>query len=685
MAGSVAQTGDFLGGSGSIFDYDPVAPTQTAAQLAAVRAGTAARDERTRLASIPYGTDANGFNPVAGQQAGPGTAQQWQVTQQAPHGPSRANIFGEYQNENLFPGQGTATTATAIGPDGKPLGPTSANSDGPIATGLNGTNGGGNAAGAFYNLPSDLTSPGRFDYSGASAYAPAINGVAGAGGFAGGVNGQVQTARNTGAGFLDQGAAGLADATAMRNSLLGQAKDFSATAGQVAGNGFDVGARGAPVANVNPSQLGAVSNVGGRLGATPQSAMPRNVAGALGAAPRVGNVANVQGVGAAPGAVMGQAGTMGQSNADQAGMLSRVNQFLDQGNGPSMAEAQLQQAQAGNMANIIGAARSGRGGAGSQAQALRGAMSEGSAVMSDTAGQLATLRAQEEDMLKNRQLNAIGVGGQMATAQRGQDLGYRGQDIGQLQGDQATALGARGQDITTGMANQNTQLSLEQLRGQLGLGARGQNLSALQGDQATQAQVGLGNAQIGLGARGQNLSALQGDQSSQLGMRGQNLSALQGNQGTALGARSQDIAARGQDLNALQTDADRALAAQQLQLQGLTGLSGLALQSQGQGLQYSGQMGALGLAGEGMAQDAMNNARNNDTSLHGIDTAAETQLQMQQRAIDAQPGFWEQMAGNVLGAGLNYGTAGLMGSIFDRGGAPAAPADNTLPYRTAPY
>lgn len=420
---------------------------------------------------------------------------------------------------------------------------------------------------------------------------------------------------------------------------------------------FQVGSRGAGPSMVDPGSLSGVQNIANQLGAGPSV--------------NRGNVGMVQ-TGDAPGAVAGQLGSMGQSSADQQGMLGRVNSFLDAPDGPSVAQAQLQQSQAGNMADLMGAARSGRGGAGSQAQALRGAISAGSAVMSDTAGQAATLRAQEADMLKNRQLNAIGLGGQMATAARGQDISYRGQDLSALQGDQSTALGARGQDLQGSIANQGAQLGLEQLSGQLALGARGQDLSALQSDQG-----------------------------AQLGTRGQDLSALQGNQGTQLASRGQDVMARGQDLSALQGDQNAQLAAQQLALNGQMGLTGLGLQAQGQGLQYSQSANALGLGSEGMAQDAANQANNRAVQLSLGNQSNDTALQMQQNQLNARPSYGQQLAGNIIGTGLQVGGAALggliggpagavggagagkaVGSIFQP--APAPPATPAPSYQYAP-
>jgi hypothetical protein len=442
---------------------------------------------------------------------------------------------------------------------------------------------------------------------------------------------------------------------------------------------FQIGAGGAPVAGqigARPSVGPAPSNVAGQLGGgyTPQNV--GSISGQLGGVYSPGNVSGVAGqlgaapgsfsMGAAPGAVAGQLGTgpgsfqmgagpggindqrsgFGQTNAAQGEMLSRLSQFLDAPEGPSIAEAQLQQSQADNMASLIGAAHSGRGGAGATAEAMRGALSEGGAVMADTAGQMATLRAQEEDMRKNRQLSGIGLGGQMSEAQRAGDLTFGAQELAALQGDQATALGTRGQDLSANIANQQNALNvrgqnLSALQGdqstalgargqdlsgnianqQAALTGRGQNLAALQGDQSTSLGMEQLRGQLSLGARGQDLSALTADQSTALGLeglrtnasltgRGQDLAALQGDQSTQLGyqglaaqtalaGRGQDLSAlqgdqsaslagRGQDLTALMSDADRQMAANQLNLQRELGLTGAGLNAMGLEQQAAG-------------------------------------------------------------------------------------------------
>lgn len=489
--------------------------------------------------------------------------------------------------------------------------------------------------------------------------------------------------------------------------------------GSLGGYGSVMGGLGAAPGDVSLGQLGGVQNVAGSLGGGYQVGSVGGIAGQLGGAPQVGTVGNIQ-TGAAPGAVAGNLGTMGMSSADQQGFMNRLNGFLDAPEGASVAEAQLQQAQANNVGQMLGLARSGRGGAGAQAQALAGAMSEGSAIASDTAGQLATLRAQEEDMRKNRALSAIGLGGDMATAARGQDLGYRGQDLAALQGDQSTALGSRGQDIQAAMANQSTQSQLEQLRAQTALGARGQDLSALQGDQSTALGLEGLRANTSVATRGQDLSALQGDQSTQLGARGQNLSALQGNQATALGARGQnlqgltadqsaDVAARGQNLSALQGnqasqlgmrgqnvtqegnvlnantamrgqdlsavtgDADRNLAAQQLALQGKLGFGGLQNQATGQGLDYLSQANQQALGAEGLAQQRAIADKQSWLDLHlgnqSSDTSRANTNTMANAQLNSGPSFLESLlpvggtiAGAVLGGPIGASIGAGIGS-----------------------
>jgi hypothetical protein len=495
---------------------------------------------------------------------------------------------------------------------------------------------------------------------------------------------QTGAARSLGAGIQGQAQGIQGQQSQLAQNLGAVAGGYRATAQN---NQFGAGTRATAgnlgsVSSVNPAALGGYGSVAGGLGGAPGAVSTGSLggvgmaAGRLGGAPQVGTVGNI-GMGAGPGNVAGQLGSQGVSAADQQSMLARVNGFLDAPEGPSVAQSQLQQAQAQNMSQMLGAARSGRGGAGAQAQALAGAMSEGGAIASDTAGQLATLRAQEEDMRKNRALSAMGLGGELATAARGQDLNVRGQDLSALQGDQSTQLGARGQDLTAAMSNQSTQSQLEQLRAQTALGARGQDLSALQGDQS--AALGMrgqnlsalqGNQQTALGARGQDLGALTADQGAAINARGQNLSALQGNQAAQLGMRGQNVTQEGnilganttyraQDLANATSNADRNMAAQQLSLQGQLGYRGLANDANALGLNYLSQANQQALGAEGLAQDATNQHQGRMNALDLAHINGGYGVTGINNQIAAQPSFGQQMAlagvgalGNAAGGAL---------------------------------
>jgi hypothetical protein len=450
-------------------------------------------------------------------------------------------------------------------------------------------------------------------------------------------------------------------ATGERASTGGLGGFSTVDPGQLGGYGSAAAGLGAAPGGVAGQLGGAPGSIAGQLGAGPGAVAGQlgggyqvgnvgGIAGQLGGAPQVGTVGNIQ-MGGAPGMVQGTFGNQGVTSGDQASMMGRINSFLDSPEGPSVAEAQLKQAQTQNMAQMLGMARSGRGGAGAQSQALAQAMGEGGAIASETAGQLGTLRAQEEDMRRNRALSAIGLGGELATASRGQDLSVRGQNLAAAQGDQSAQLGARGQDLTGAMANQSTQTQLEQLRAQTALGARGQDLSALQGDQSTALGLEGLRANTSVATRGQDLSALQGDQSTALGARGQNLGALMSDQQTALGARGQNLSAlqgdqstalgaRGQDLGALSADLQAQIAARGQNLGALQGNQSAQIAARGQDVTQQGNV--LGA----------------NTALRGQDLSA---LQGDQNAALAAQGLnlqaglgYGQLQNQATGMGLNY-------------------------------
>lgn len=160
----------------------------------------------------------------------------------------------------------------------------------------------------------------------------------------------------------------------------------------------------------------------------------------------------------APGSVYDRLGEGGASVAGQLGpavgniqldgfdpnaidaALGRLYGFLDQERGPSAAEAALAAEGARNRAHLVGLARSARGGAGAQAQAMRQAMSEGGQMLADEAGDLALLRAQEDADYRAQQLAGITTAGELGSAKDDILSRIRQQDLEAKRSDQATQL-----------------------------------------------------------------------------------------------------------------------------------------------------------------------------------------------------------------------------------------------------
>lgn len=136
----------------------------------------------------------------------------------------------------------------------------------------------------------------------------------------------------------------------------------------------------------------------------------------------------------------------------------------------SAAQSQLADATQSNLSNSLALARSARGGPGAQAAAMRRAQAEGAATMSQQARDLATLRAQEEDTRKGRELQALGLGGELAGQLRGADITERGQDLSTAQSNAQRELDAT---IARG--------GLAQSERQAGVAERGQSIQGALG------------------------------------------------------------------------------------------------------------------------------------------------------------------------------------------------------------
>jgi len=162
----------------------------------------------------------------------------------------------------------------------------------------------------------------------------------------------------------------------------------------------------------------------------------------------------------------------------QAGAANWLRDYANGPQGPSAAQAQLQQGANQSMRQALSLARSGTG-FGESANSLRAAERANADTMANASNQSAILRAQEDQAFRQQQLGAMGT-------------------AGGLYGDTAGREGAQSQYLT------DTELQAQQMRNaqQLGLGAQSieaQNLG-IQGAIGAQG-LGLQGAQSELDAR----------------------------------------------------------------------------------------------------------------------------------------------------------------------------------------
>lgn len=161
--------------------------------------------------------------------------------------------------------------------------------------------------------------------------------------------------------------------------------------------------------------------------------------------------------------------------------VDRLNAYADQAEGPSAAQAMLRAQADADKRTQIAIARSGRGGAAGQAQAMRQAMSEGAAIMGDTRGQAGVLRAQETNAYENRRLTAMSAAGQLNSAadqQKLAALAHAGSLISEGEAQRLAALQASGQILSNVDAQ---KLSAAQSFAQLRSTMDSQSLQALLG------------------------------------------------------------------------------------------------------------------------------------------------------------------------------------------------------------
>lgn len=208
---------------------------------------------------------------------------------------------------------------------------------------------------------------------------------------------------------------------------------------------------------------------------------------------------------------IGQQGVQAQqqSLARQQAGNNALAAFANQPQGPSAAQAQLQQGANQAFAQQMAAARSGTN-AGGQANAMRGAAFQQAGIMGNMNAQQAALRAQEGQAYQQQRLAALGAAQQGYSAEAG------------------TAGQMRGADFNNAQLQAQTQLQGGQLQAgtQLGYG----NLQAQNRQQNDAYSLGLGQLAAGQDQFSQNVYA----QQAAMNMRGQEFAAGQAMQANQL-------------------------------------------------------------------------------------------------------------------------------------------------------
>ncbi len=236
--------------------------------------------------------------------------------------------------------------------------------------------------------------------------------------------------------------------------------------------------------------------------------------------------------------------------ADRSG-INRLNAYADAPEGPSAAQAMLRGQADADKRTQLAIARSGRGGPASAVQAQRQASAEGGLIMAETRGQAATLRAQETDAYKNRQLQALAQAGSLisqAEAQRLTAMSNAGQLMSAADAQKLSALQAYGQLKAT---QDSQQLSAKQSAGQLTSNAEGMLLNAtsnaaqLQG-QMDQQRLSAINAAAGYRTQGDQIRSSNLQAAGNIRLQGSEI-----NQRGAIAASNADLQAQALNLQSL--------------------------------------------------------------------------------------------------------------------------------------
>lgn len=388
--------------------------------------------------------------------------------------------------------------------------------------------------------------------------------------------GRPEDAINPGAGARPV-AQGIAAQQAAANNNL-QAMQNGIESGAIAPRG--VGSRG--IAQVDAALTGYNPNFpiqgGGTMAAAPgtQSLGALPGTGSMGPLPGTvsgGALPGTERLGALPGTVQ-QGALPGATDRNlQLGTLDRILGYNPET--ASRAEALLGDATQNNLSSSLALARSARGGPAAVAQAMRGAQAEGAATMSQSARDLAALRAQEEDTAKGRELSALGLGNEAATGIRASDVGERGQNVEASTAALNAGVAQRGQTVTAqsaelqALAQQRGQ-TVESLMNELNAATtqRGQTIGAQETErnagvsergQTIEGQVA--NLNAGVNQRGQTIEQQVAERNAGVSERGQTLDAQEaqkraeldailGRSGLAQSERNASVTERGQTLDA---------------------------------------------------------------------------------------------------------------------------------------
>jgi hypothetical protein len=305
-----------------------------------------------------------------------------------------------------------------------------------------------------------------------------------------------------------------------------------------------------------------------------------------------------------PDQVQADAQSLREFRADQTG-INRLNAYADEAQGPSAAQAMLRGQADADKRTMLAIARSGRGGPGASVNAQRQALTEGGLIAAETRGQAATLAAQETDMYKQRQLQALAQAGSLISqseAQRLTALSNAGQLMSAADQQKLSALQAYGQLKAT---QDSQQLSARQSAGQLNLGADQARLGATTA--AAQVQSAMDAQRLSAEQTAANVR-LQGSEINQRGQIAATQAELQGSaqQLQAMGLQAQIASdVRNQDITVLRANLDSSLQTMNLNDTQTRYFAGLGAQRDiaSQGIQM--QAAQFGVSAE-QAQQSLN-------------------------------------------------------------------------------